>query len=163
MWNSPIFVTVVTRVGPVKIWMAPLIRPSPKTPFGANSAAVAFVQAELWPIWVENGQIFGTMATRVGPGKIWIAPLNRQSPKTPCSVQTRRLYHLYQQSYGRFGSKIQNSISQRIFNQSSTHFTPHWSLAVAIQSRCWNYPTTSRFGQTRDKKFRVDFKFDLKK
>jgi len=26
--------------------------------FGANSAAVAFVQAELWTIWVENGQNF---------------------------------------------------------------------------------------------------------
>jgi len=26
--------------------------------FGANSAALAFVQAELWPIWVENGQNF---------------------------------------------------------------------------------------------------------
>jgi len=26
--------------------------------FGANSAALAFVQAELWPIWVENGRNF---------------------------------------------------------------------------------------------------------
>ena len=32
-----------------------------------NSAAVAFVQAELWPIWVENGRIFVTMATMVDP------------------------------------------------------------------------------------------------
>jgi len=31
----------------------------PKNPlFGANSAALAFVQAELWPIWVENGRNF---------------------------------------------------------------------------------------------------------
>ena len=26
--------------------------------FGAHSAALAFVQAELWPIWVENGRNF---------------------------------------------------------------------------------------------------------
>ena len=36
--------------------MAPLNPPSSKTPFGANSAVLAFVQAELWPIWVENGR-----------------------------------------------------------------------------------------------------------
>jgi len=31
----------------------------PKNPlFGANPAALAFVQAELWPIWVENGRNF---------------------------------------------------------------------------------------------------------
>jgi len=31
----------------------------PENPqFGANSAALAFVQAELWPILVENGRIF---------------------------------------------------------------------------------------------------------
>jgi len=36
----------------------------PKNPlFGANSGAVAFVQAELWPIWVENGRLFVTIAT----------------------------------------------------------------------------------------------------
>jgi len=49
---------------------------------------------------------------------------------------------------GRKWSKIQNSISQRIFNHSPPDFYPHWSLAVAIQSRCWNYPTMPRFGQT---------------
>jgi len=38
--------------------------------FGANSAALAFVQDELGPIWVENGRIFVTMATRVDPMKI---------------------------------------------------------------------------------------------
>ena len=38
--------------------MVPLNRPSPKTPFGANSVALAFVQAELWPNWVENGRNF---------------------------------------------------------------------------------------------------------
>ena len=40
--------------------MAPLIRPPPlqKTLFGANSATLAFVQAELWPILVENGRNF---------------------------------------------------------------------------------------------------------
>jgi len=31
----------------------------PENPmFGANSAALAFVQAELWPIWLENGRNF---------------------------------------------------------------------------------------------------------
>ena len=31
----------------------------PENPlFGANSAALAFVQTELWPIWVENGRNF---------------------------------------------------------------------------------------------------------
>ena len=31
----------------------------PENPmFGANSAALAFVQAQLWPIWVENGRNF---------------------------------------------------------------------------------------------------------
>jgi len=31
----------------------------PENPlFGANSAALAFVQAELWPIWVVNGRDF---------------------------------------------------------------------------------------------------------
>ena len=31
----------------------------PENPlFGANSTALAFVQAELWPIWVENGRNF---------------------------------------------------------------------------------------------------------
>ena len=31
----------------------------PENPlFGENSAALAFVQAELWPIWVENGRNF---------------------------------------------------------------------------------------------------------
>ena len=31
----------------------------PENPvFGANSAALALVQAELWPIWVENGRNF---------------------------------------------------------------------------------------------------------
>jgi len=29
-----------------------------KTLFAANSAALAFVQAELWPIWVKNGRNF---------------------------------------------------------------------------------------------------------
>jgi len=56
--NGRIFVTMATRVGPGKIWIAPLNGPSSKTPFGANSAALSFVQAELWPIWVENGQKF---------------------------------------------------------------------------------------------------------
>jgi len=49
--------------------MAPLILLSPKT-LAANSAALAFVHAELWQIWVENGRIFVTMATRVDPKKI---------------------------------------------------------------------------------------------
>ena len=56
--KSRIFVTMVTRVSPGKNSMVPLHRPSPKTPFVANSVALAFVQAELWPIWVENGQKF---------------------------------------------------------------------------------------------------------
>jgi len=38
--------------------------------FGANSGALAFVQAELYPILCENSPIFVTMATRVGPWKI---------------------------------------------------------------------------------------------
>jgi len=41
----------------------------------------------------------------------------------------------------------------RIFNQSSPDFYPQWSLAVTIQSHCWNYPTMSRFGQTGDQKY----------
>ena len=59
--------------------------------------------------------------------------------------------------------KFQNLIFQRIFNQSSPNFYPQWSLVVAIQSCCQNYPVMSRFGQTGDKKFRADFEFDLKK
>ena len=38
--------------------------------FGANSAAVVFVQAELCAISCENSPIFVTMATRVDPMKI---------------------------------------------------------------------------------------------
>jgi len=38
--------------------------------FGANSTALALVQAQLLLIWVENGGIFVTMATRVDPMKI---------------------------------------------------------------------------------------------
>jgi len=38
--------------------------------FGAKSAAVVFVQAELCPISCENSPKFVTMATRVSPGKI---------------------------------------------------------------------------------------------
>jgi len=59
--------------------------------FGANSAALALVQAELLLICVENGRIYVTMATRVDPVKIWMAALNRPSPKTPCLVQTPQL------------------------------------------------------------------------
>ena len=43
----------------------------PENPvFGANSAALTFVQAELWPIWVENCPIYVAMATRVDAAKI---------------------------------------------------------------------------------------------
>jgi len=43
----------------------------PENPlFGANSAALAFIQAELWQILCENSPIFITVATRAGPGKI---------------------------------------------------------------------------------------------
>jgi len=38
--------------------------------FGANSAALAFTQAELRQILCEKSPIFVTMATIVGPGKI---------------------------------------------------------------------------------------------
>jgi len=48
-------------------------------------------------------------------------------------------------------AKFHNLIFQRMFNQSSPDFYVHWSLAVAIQSHCWNYPTLSRFGETGDK------------
>jgi len=42
----------------------------PENPlFGANSAALAFIQAKLSLILCENSQLFVTMATRVGPGK----------------------------------------------------------------------------------------------
>ena len=75
--NSPIFVTVTSRVGPMKIRSAPWNRPFPKTPFGANSATLAFIQAELWPILSKNSQIFVTMATRVGRRKNLLPPLNR--------------------------------------------------------------------------------------
>jgi len=65
---------------------------------------------QLAAIWVKNSPIFVTVATRVGPGKIWIAPMNRPSTKTPCLVQTRPLWHLYKPSYGQFGSKmVENS------------------------------------------------------
>jgi len=45
----------------------------PENPlFDANSAAVVFAQADLWPILGENSPNFVTMATRVGQGKsIW--------------------------------------------------------------------------------------------
>ena len=38
--------------------MAPLIRPSQKTLFAVNSAALAFVQAKLWQMWVEKWSNF---------------------------------------------------------------------------------------------------------
>jgi len=64
----------------------------PENPmFGANSAALVFLQTELCPVLCENSPIFVTMVTRVGPRKIWMAPLIRPSPKTSCLVQTRRL------------------------------------------------------------------------
>ena len=121
--------------------------------FGANSAALALVQAALLLIWVENGRIYVTMATRVDPVKIWMAPLNRPSRKPPVwcklggsSISTSRVIA----DLGRKWSKFQNSISQRIFNRSSPVFYPHWFLAVAIQWHCWNYLATSRFGQTEN-------------
>jgi len=38
--------------------------------FGTNLAALAFVQAELWPILCENWPIFVTIAAKVGPENI---------------------------------------------------------------------------------------------
>jgi len=51
--------------------------------FGAKSAALPFLQAELWKIFCKNSPIFVTVTTMVGPGKIRIAPLNQPFPKTP--------------------------------------------------------------------------------
>ena len=45
-----------------------------KPVFDANSMAVAFVEAELWPILYENRPIFVTIGTRVGPEKIRLTP-----------------------------------------------------------------------------------------
>ena len=90
-----------------KIWMAPLNQSSP-----------------LWPILWENSPIFITVATTVGPGNtcIWMALLNRPSPKTTCLVRTWQLWHSYKPSYGRFCAKIgqfllplQQRSAQRIF------------------------------------------------
>ena len=84
---------------------------------------------------------------------------NQLLEKVSSSICTSRVMA----DLGRKWSKFQKSISQKIFNRSSPDFYPHWTLAVCIQSHCWNYPATSRFGQTEDTKFSVDFEFDLKK
>jgi len=74
------------------------------------------------------------MATRVDPMKIWIAPLNRPSPKKNpvwcklggSSICTSRVMA----DLGRKWSKFQKLISQRMFNRYSPDFYLHWSLAV---------------------------------
>jgi len=61
----PIFAKIAQILLPWQQWLArenfigTIKSAVPKNPlFGANSVAVAFVQSELWPIWVENGRNF---------------------------------------------------------------------------------------------------------
>jgi len=108
--------------------------------FGAKSAAVVFVQAELCPISCENSPKFVTMATRVSPGKILMVLLIRFGrPGKPrldelggSSICTIRVMA----DLGRKWSKFQKSISQRIFNQSSPDFYPHWHPITLLELFC---------------------------
>jgi len=68
--NSPIFVTMATMTGQGNFIGTSKSAITKNPLFGAHSAALAFVQDELGTIWVENGRIFVTMATRVDPMKI---------------------------------------------------------------------------------------------
>jgi len=62
---------MATRAGPGENFIGTIKSAVPENHvLGANSAALTFVQAELWPIWVENSPIFVTMATRVEAAKI---------------------------------------------------------------------------------------------
>ena len=154
--NSPNYVTIATRIGPRK--MAPLIRPSPKNPLwcelGGSSICTSRVMADLYRKWSNfrehgnkgrpNENLNSTIKSAVVENSLFGA--NSAALAWSYTSTSRVMADLRQK-----WSKFQNSISQRIFNQSSPDFYPHWTLAVAIQSRCWNYPSTSRFGQTEDK------------
>jgi len=63
----------------------------PENPlFGANSAALAFVQAELWPIWIENGRNFKNQYL-----KEYLTDLHQTSIRTgPCSRHPNTLLEL---------------------------------------------------------------------
>ena len=54
------------------------------------------------------------MASRVSPKAIWVAPLHRPSQKTPCLVQTRWLYLVYEPSYRWFCVKVATPIWPKI-------------------------------------------------
>ena len=146
--------------------MAPLIRPSPKPPIccelGGFSICTRRVRADLGRKW-SNFRYHGNKGR---PNENLNSTIKSAVPENPvwcklggCSICTSRVMA----DLGRKWSKFQKSISQTTFNRSSPDFCPHWSLAVGIQPHCWNYPATSRLGQTEDTKFRVDFEFDLKK
>ena len=68
--NCPIFVAMATRVDAENLNSTIKLADPDNPLFGANSAALALVQAQLLLIWIENGRIFVTMATRVDPMKI---------------------------------------------------------------------------------------------
>ena len=51
------------------------------------------IQAQLYPVLSQNSPIFVTMATGIGPGQVWMIPLNWTTPRTP--VWYKNLGHIH--------------------------------------------------------------------
>jgi len=82
---------------------------SPKTPIRRKHLGYISYTSRVIADFVSN---FVAIATGVGRGRIFLAPFNSVTPKTPCWTQRCPRYLVYKPTYSRFCLKFRSHDNQ---------------------------------------------------